>query len=88
MNIKPKEGILLIKKHQNTKLSADIAVEESDNDKALITGEVIEGKEYKPGTTVIFGKYSIFELVINSEKFYFIEADDIIGVCDYIEQYV
>ena len=81
--IEPKEGILLIKKHKNTALKADIAIEESDEDKMLITGEVVKGS--LKGKTVIFGKYSLFGLTLQGEKFYFLDEDDVIGVCDYKE---
>ena len=67
MKINPKKGILLIKKHKKTQLKADIVVEETDNDKSLITGEVIESNDnalYEVGDTVIFGKYSLFGLVL------------------------
>jgi len=62
-------------------------VEESDEDKRLITGEVLSAgdEDYKQGTTVIFGKYAIFPLTLQGEDFYFIDKNDIIGFCDYKE---
>jgi co-chaperonin GroES (HSP10) len=82
MTIIPKKGILLVKKLKNSQLKTDIIVEETDNDKALITGEVLASKEagYEVGDKVIFGKYSLFELVLQGENYYFIDADDVIGV--------
>lgn len=88
MNIKPKWGILIIKKHKNTQLSADIVVEETDNDKSLLTGEVIESqdKAYPKGVTVIFGKYSLFGLVLQSKDYYFLDVEDVIATCSYVEK--
>ena len=88
MKIVPKKGILLIKKHKNTQLKADIAVDETDNDKSLLTGEVIAANEtiYSVGDTVIFGKYSLFGLVLQGEKYYFLDVNDVIGACNYIEK--
>ena len=85
--ITPVSGILLIKKHKKGQFKADIAVEETDENKNLITGEVIAGNEvdYPVGTTVIFGKYSLFLLVLQGEKFYFLDAEDVIGTCSYKE---
>lgn len=83
MNIKPKEGILLIKKHKNTKLSADIILDESDDDKSLITGEVLVGE--RAGETVIFGKYAVFKLTIQGEDHYLLDEEDVIGTCSYKE---
>lgn len=88
MQIKPAEGLLLIKKHKNTSLKVDIVIEDTDNDKKLITGEVIsEGsKLYPKQTSVVFGKYSIFELLLQGEKFYFIDEKDILATTNYIEK--
>lgn len=83
MKIEPKEGILLIKKHLKTKVRVDMAIDDSDEEKSLITGEVLEGN--LKGKTVIFGKYSIFELTIQGEKFYFLPEEDVIGTTDYKE---
>ena len=84
--IKPKKGILLVKKHKNTALKTDIVIEENDEDKRLITGEVLEGSElYKKGETVIFGKYSIYNLVIKGEDFYLLDEEDVVGVVNYKE---
>jgi len=83
MKVEPKEGVLLIKKHEKTKLKVDIVTTETDEDKRLITGEVLEGS--LKGKTVIFGKYAIYELVLQGEKFFFLNEEDTIGVCDYKE---
>jgi len=83
MKIEPKEGILLIKKHKNTAVKVDIAIEESDEDKALITGEVLKGS--LKGKSVVFGKYSLFELLIQGERFYFLPEEDIIAITEYKE---
>lgn len=87
MKIKPKAGVLLVRKHKKTALKADIAVEESDDDKRLITGEVLSdgSKNYKKGETVVFGKYAIYQLVVQGEDFFFLDEEDIIAQCDYKE---
>ncbi len=87
MKIVPNKGILLIKKHEKGKLKSDIHVEYEDDDKSLISGEVIksESPDYEKGQSVIFGKYSLFELLLKGDKYYFIDAQDIIGITDYKE---
>ena len=87
MIISPRQGILLIRKHKKSQIKADIIVEEIEEDKRLITGEVISDNdtEFKKGTSIIFGKYSIFPLTLQGEDFYFIDKNDILGICDYHE---
>jgi len=86
MNIKPKEGILLIKKHNNTALKVDIVTVDDEQDKRLITGEVIEGGiKYPKGTTIIFGKYALYLLTIQGEDFYLLDEEDVVATCNYKE---
>jgi len=82
MKIEVKEGILLIKKHKNTSVKADIAIND-DEEKKLITGEILEGEN--KGKTAIFGKYAILDLNLKGEMYSFIDVTDIIGYCDYKE---
>ena len=84
MNVKPIEGVLVILKHTKTKSSVDIVTEESDEDKRLITGEVVAGS--RKGETVIFGKYALYELVLQGTKYFFLNEEDIIGSTDYKEK--
>ena len=87
MTIIPRPGILLIRKHKKSHIKVDMIVEETDEDKRLITGEVLsEDKDYKKGSTIIFGKYSIFPLTLQGEDYYFIDKNDIIGTTDYCEK--
>ena len=84
MKIEPKDGILLIRKHTKTALKHDIAVEEADEDKRLITGLVLSKGELK-GKTVIFGKYAVYKLAIQGEDYYLLDVADVLGTCDYKE---
>lgn len=88
MEIILRSNLLLIKKHKNTKLSADIVVEESEEDKKLITGEVLQSgsTDYKVGTTVIFGKYALLCLTLKGVDYYTIDVEDVIGVTSYTEE--
>ena len=83
MKVTPREGILLIKKHKSTAVSVDMAIDDSDEEKSLISGEVLQGN--RKGETVIFGKYLIFELILQGENFYFLPEEDVIGITDYKE---
>ena len=87
MLINPKKGILLVQKHKSTKFKADIAMMDDDADKRLITGTVHSKNSlvYKEGESVIFGKYSLFQLTIQGTDFYFLDEEDVIGVTDYKE---
>ncbi|MDP3013604.1 MAG: hypothetical protein Q8M92_05130 [Candidatus Subteraquimicrobiales bacterium] len=86
MKILPRKGILLIKKHKKAQIKADIIVEETDEDKRLITGEVLlDDEDYKKGSTVIFGKYSIFPLTLQGEDFFFLDKNDVVATTDFKE---
>lgn len=87
MEFTTKQNILLIRKHKNTGLTSDIVIEENDEDKNLITGEIIQSQveDLPAGATIVFGKYSLFRLVIKGEDFYFIDVDDVIATCNYTE---
>lgn len=88
MKITPRNDLILVKKHKNTKLHADIVVAESSEDKRLITGEILDAGQavqYEAGETIIFGKYAVLTLTIQGENFEFIAIDDIVGTCDYKE---
>jgi len=85
MNIEPRPGVLLIRKHKNTKISADILIEESETDKNLITGEVLAGNDHI-GKTIIAGKYAFYTLNLQGEEYHFLEETDIVGFCDYKEE--
>lgn len=81
-------NVLLIKKHNNTSLKADIDIPDTDGDKRLVTGEIINASEENQdiiGKTAIFGKYSLLKLTITGEDFYFLDADDIVSFCEYKE---
>lgn len=88
MKINLKQNLLLIRKHKNTKYSVDMIVEESDEDKKLITGEVLESSNelYKKGDTVIFGKYALLTMMLQGVDYHVLDVDDVIGTTDYIEE--
>lgn len=87
MQLQPKAGILAVLKHKRTSLKADITVEETDEDKSLITGEVLSdnSETYKKGDTVVFGKYAIYKLVVQGEEYFLLDEEDVIATCDYQE---
>ncbi len=83
MNIKPRKGVILIKKHKNTALKVDIVINDEEEDKKLITGEILEGED--KGKTAIFGKYAVSDLVLKGVLYSFLDVADIVGFCDYKE---
>lgn len=87
MKLNPKKGVLAIRKHSKTALKHDIAIEEVDEDKSLVTGEVISttSEDYKKGVTIVFGKYAIYKLTVQGEDFFLIDEQDVIATCDYKE---
>ena len=99
ITIIPKPGLLLIKKHKKTGIKADMIIEEMDEDKRLITGEVLcnryvepsllkypeKNSQYPVGTTVIFGKYALFPLTLQGKEIFFLDENDVLGTCDYKE---
>jgi len=76
-----------VKKHKYSQIKANMVIEETDEDKRLITAEVLSSgdKDYKKGITIIFGKYALFPLTLQGEDFFFLDKEDVIGVCDYKE---
>ena len=88
MEIKLKDSLLLIRKHKNTKFAVDMVVEDNDEDKKLITGEVLasENDKFKEGETIIFGKYAILSLALKGEDYNIIDVDDVLGTCSYTEE--
>jgi co-chaperonin GroES (HSP10) len=61
-------------------------LDETDEDKRLITAEVLlDGQLYKKGTTIIFGKYALFPLTLQGEELFFLDENDVIGTTDYKE---
>lgn len=87
MKINPNPTLLLIKKHTKTALSVDMTLAESEEDKRLITGEVLSSKcpDYPVGSTVIFGKYALLKLTIKNADYYFLDVEDVVGTCAYKE---
>ena len=87
MTIKPKQGVLVIKKYKKAQIKADIIMEEMEEDKRLIVGEVVsvEDGDYPAGTAVIFGKYAIYPLTLQGEDYYFLDKNDVVAVTDYHE---
>jgi len=82
----PKEGILLIKKHKQTAYKTDMAIVDDEQDRRLITGEVISGtSNFKKGSTVIFGKYALYQLTIRGVDYFLLDEQDVVGICDYRE---
>jgi len=62
-----------------------MAIDEMDEDKTLITGEVLsKGDRFKK--TVIFGKYAVYKLTVQGEDFFLLDEQDVIGECDYKEK--
>ena len=81
--IKPRDGVILVRVHKKTNLSADIYINEDEDDRKLITGEVLEGDHI--GETAIFGKYATLNLDIKGVVYSFIDVNDIIGYTSYRE---
>jgi co-chaperonin GroES (HSP10) len=77
---------LLINKHKQTALNVDMVTIENDEDKRLITGEVLnDSKDYKKGQTVIFGRYAIFQVTIQGVDYYLLDENDVIATTNYKE---
>lgn len=80
MQILPKSGLLLVSKNQNTEIDSDMYIPQTDDNKKLITCNVLEGNEnYSKDTVVVTGVYSLYQLVYKGEDYFFLDQDDVIG---------
>ena len=76
--ILPCKDILLVQK-ENKQYKADIAIDEDEEDKRLITGVVLAGEGYEKGKHVVFGKYALYKLTYESQDYFFLSKEDVIA---------
>lgn len=80
LTIKTKNNILVVTKDENKEQSSDMYLQEADDDKRLITCEVVSWSgEYQKGEHVITGRYSLYQLTYNSEDYFFLDCEDVLG---------
>ncbi len=80
MKILPKSSLLLVSKNKNTEIDSDMYIPQTEDNKKLITCTVVEGNDnYKKDEVVITGTYSLYQLVLKGEDYFFLDEDDVIG---------
>lgn len=80
MQIKKRKWLLLLKKPQDTRISEDIYVDDTEDEKLLVACEVIDwDEEYKAWDNVIVWKYALFLLDYKGDQVYFVDKDDVLG---------
>ena len=78
--IEVKKWLLLLKKPIDTRVSSDIIVDDTDDEKILMAAEVIKwDEEFKEWEMVVVWKYSLFKLELKWEQVYFVDKDDVLG---------
>jgi len=84
MNFKPLGDRVLVERVEETNTTAsgiiipDNAKEKPSEGKVLAVGSDVE--EVKEGDTVVFGKYSGTELVLDGNEYLVLEVSDILGI--------
>lgn len=84
MKIQTKNNILVVTPNKNTELSHDIYVQDTDDNKNMITCTVVSSwnDNYNVGDEIITGKYSLYKLVYKGSDYYFVDVDDVVGVLE------
>ncbi|MDX9797698.1 MAG: hypothetical protein RBT05_02455 [Bacteroidales bacterium] len=84
MKIEMKSNILVVSPNKNSELSHDIYVQETDDNKNMVTCTVIQSKNemYQEGDNIITGKYSLYKLVYKGTDYYFVDVDDVVGTIE------
>ena len=80
MQIKTENNILVVTKNENKEQSSDMYIQETDDNKKLITCTVVskENDKYKEWEVVITWRYSLYQLTYNSEDYFFLDTWDVI----------
>ena len=77
---KPRAGVLIVTKQDNSSLSVDMVISELEEDKNLITCLVTTGNEqYPDGASVIVWKYALYKLVYQGADYFFVENEDVVA---------
>lgn len=79
-----KTNIVVLSKPVNPKISEDIIVDETDEERMLVTSTVLQDSEnYKEWEVVAVWKYSLFLLELKDwQKIYLADEDDILWVIE------
>lgn len=78
--IEVKKWLLLLKKPIDTRVSSDIIVDDTEDEKILMAAEVIKwDEEFREWEMVVVWKYSLFKLELKWEQVYFVDKDDVLG---------
>lgn len=70
---------MLLKKPIDVRVSSDIIVDDTEDERILVSAEVIKwNDEYKEWEFVIIWKYSLFKLELKWEQVFFVDQDDVL----------
>lgn len=74
-----RKWLLLLKKPVDVRVSSDIIVDDTEDERILVSAEVIKwNDEYKEWEFVIIWKYSLFKLELKWEQVFFVDQDDVL----------
>lgn len=74
-----KKWLLLLKRPVDVRVSSDIIVDDTEDERILVSAEVIKwSDEYKEWEFVIIWKYSLFKLELKWEQVFFVDQDDVL----------
>lgn len=84
MRIQTKSNILVVTPNKNTELSHDIYVQETDDNKNMITCTVVSSgnDNYAEWDEIVTGKYSLYKLVYKGSDYYFVDVDDVVWILE------
>lgn len=80
MKIVLKDKVLMVERNEGSELWQTMSLVSWDDDKNLITCNVLEWTEkYPEWTIIITGKYSLNKMIYKAKEYNFLEEIDIIG---------
>jgi len=80
--MKPVNHNVLVKLLELATTKSDIETTTKQDERSLIAGQIIETSDqdnWKNGTKIVFGRYSIATFKYKGEEYHFLPIEDIIG---------
>ena len=75
---------MVVQPIKNTELSHDIYIQETDDNKNMITCTVISSgsDSYDEWDEIITGKYSLYKLIYKGSDYFFVDEEDVVWIIE------